>query len=89
MCDCTAVKETLKHFGPVHQLRRWSQELMGYEYAFIHRLAKMMKNIDARSRHFGKNVAAYLVQAVHMRQHDLVERSAAHNFDYFTITPHS
>ena len=89
MCDCTTVKEILEYFGPVHQLRRWSQKLMGYEYAFTHWLAKMMKDIDALSRHFGKNEAAYLVQAVHMRRHDLVERPAAYSFDYVTITPRS
>ena len=70
MCDYTAVKEILEYFGPVHQLRRRSQELMGYEYAFIHRPAKMMKDVDTLSRRFGKNVAVYLVQAVRMRQHD-------------------
>ena len=70
MCDCTVVKEILEYFGPVHQLRRWSQELMGYEYTFIHRPVKMMKDVDTLSRRFGKNVAAYLVQAVRMRQND-------------------
>ena len=54
MCDCTVVKEILKHFGPVHQLRRWNQEMMGYEYVFVHRPAKTMKDIDALSRHVGE-----------------------------------
>ena len=67
MCDCTAVKEILEYFGPVYQLRHWSQELMGHEYAFIHRPAKMMKDFDTLSRRFGKNVAAYFVHAIRMR----------------------
>ena len=85
--DCTTVKEILVYFELVYQLRRWSQELMGYEYAFIHRPAKTMKDIDALSRLFGRNVAAYLVQAIRIRQRDLVDRPTAYSFDYFTNTP--
>ena len=87
MYDCTAVEEILEYFGLVYQLRRWSQELMGYEYAFIHQPAKTMKDVDALSRRFSRNLTAYLVQAVQLRHRDIVERSEAYSFVYFTITP--
>ena len=87
MCDCTAVKEILEYFGPVHQLQRWSQELMGYEYAFIHRPARMIRDVDDLSRRSGKCVAAYLLQTGQMRDRDIVDRPAAYSFDYFMQSP--
>ena len=60
---------------------------MGYEYAFIHRPAKMMKDVDALSRRFGKCVAAYLIQTGQMRHRDIVDRPAAYSVDYFLQSP--
>jgi hypothetical protein len=30
LCDCSAIKEILEYDGPIHQIRRWAQELLGY-----------------------------------------------------------
>ena len=30
--DCIAIQEIFKYCGSIHQLRRWSQELFGYEF---------------------------------------------------------
>ena len=60
---------------------------MGYEYAFIHRPAKMMKDVDALSRRFGKCAAAYLIHAGQMRHRDIVDRPAAYSVDYLLQSP--
>ena len=46
ICDCIAVKEILEYNGSIHQLRRWSHELLGYEFAIIYRASSMMKDAD-------------------------------------------
>ena len=81
------LKICLVYFGPVHQLRRWIQELMGYEYAFVHRPAKMMENIDRLSRRFGENIVAYLLQAIQIWHRYMVARPVTYSFDYFSCTP--
>ena len=60
---------------------------MGYEYGFIHRPARMMKDVDALTRRFGKCVAAYLLQAGQMRNRDCVVRPAVYSADYFMQSP--
>ena len=60
---------------------------MEYEYTFIHRPAKMMKDVDALSRRFGKCVAAYLIQAGQMRHRYIVDRPVAYSIDYFLQSP--
>jgi hypothetical protein len=47
LCDCSANKKIVEY---AHQLRRWSQELMGYDLTVIHRPAQMMTDVDALSR---------------------------------------
>ena len=61
--DCIAVKEILEYTGSIHQLRRWSQELLGYEFAIIHRAASMMKDVDGLCRHIDVLIHRYLIQA--------------------------
>jgi len=51
ICDCNSIKEIIEYTGSIHQLRRWSQENFSYDFNIIHRLAKMMKDVDACSRH--------------------------------------
>ena len=43
ICDCIAVREILDYTGSIHQLRRWSRELFGYEFAIIRRATSIMK----------------------------------------------
>ena len=35
----------------IHQLTYWSQEYLAYEFGIIHRVNKIMKNIDGLSRY--------------------------------------
>jgi hypothetical protein len=50
ICDCNAVKEVLEYDGNIHQVRRWLQELLGYQFSVIHCPERMMKDVDALSR---------------------------------------
>jgi hypothetical protein len=43
MCDCSAVKEILEYKGPIHQIRCWAQELLGYHFQVFHRPARMFQ----------------------------------------------
>jgi len=39
LCDCSGAKEILEYDGPIHQVRRWAQELLGYFFHVVHRPA--------------------------------------------------
>ena len=86
MCDCTVVKEILEYDGGNHQLRRWCQELMGYHFSVIHRCARMMRDVDALTRRFGKAVTLYCMQAHLMCSRDKLYRPLAYDFDHFLST---
>ena len=83
ICDCIAVKEILEYTGSIHQLRRWSQELLGYEFAIIHRAARMMKDVDGLSCHIDVLIHRYLIQAHDMQLVDITKRPYAYSFDSF------
>jgi hypothetical protein len=52
LCDCSAMCEILEYDGPIHQIRRWAQELLGYYFHIFHRAARMMKDVDGLNRRF-------------------------------------
>ena len=63
VCDCSAISQVTTYLGDVHQLRRWSQELLSYDYTFVHRPSRMMRDVDAlsRGRHLDDADATVLV----------------------------
>ena len=77
------MNEILEYTGNIHQLRRWSQELLGYEFAIIHRAASMMKDVDGLSRHINVLIHRYLIQASCMHLGDRTTRPFAYSFDSF------
>ena len=79
ICDCIAVKENLEYIGSIHQLRHWSQELFGCEFAIIHRAASMMKDVDGLSRHIDILIHRYFTQASRMRLADIAQRLFAYS----------
>ena len=83
ICDYIAVKEILEYTRSIHQLHRWSHELLGYEFAIIHRAASMMKDIDGLSRHIDVHIHRYLIQAHGLRLVDIAKRPFANSFDSF------
>ena len=78
-----AVKEILEYTGSIHQLHRWSQDLLGYEFVIIHRDASMMKDVDGLGRYIDVLIHRYLTQACGMRLIDIAKRPFAYSFDSF------
>jgi len=63
MTDCMAIKEILEYEGPIHQVKRWVQELLGYFFTILHCLERMMKDVDALSRMYDPLVIQYITAA--------------------------
>ena len=89
MCDCTAVKEILEYNGSIHMIMRWAQELLGYHFTIIHRLAAMMADVDALTRRFGAPISTYISVAAILRQQDATNRPIAYEPQSFTTASKS
>ena len=83
-CDCSAVKEVLEYDGSISYVCRWSQELLGYHFACVHRNNRMMADVDSLTRRFGKTVAQYLAVAHILRERDIASRPDAYEESNFT-----
>ena len=82
-CDCTAVKEVLEYDGSIHMVMRWAQELLGYHFTVVHRPARMMIDVDALTRRFGKPLATHIAVAYFLQQQDQQQRPQAYMNDTF------
>ena len=60
VCDFVAVKEVLDYEGLISIIKRWAQELIGYQFAVIHRNAKMMKDVNGLNRFYEPDIAEFL-----------------------------
>jgi hypothetical protein len=80
LCDCAAVKEILEYDGPIHQIRRWAQELLGYFFQVFHRPARMMRDVDGLTRRFDHPlVTQHLTLAFQLYTADRAARPAAYD----------
>ena len=61
ICDCIAVKEILEYTGSIHQLRRWPQELLRYEFTIILIQASCMHLADRTTRPFSYSFDSFVV----------------------------
>ena len=73
LCDCSAMKEILEYTGNIHQVRRWSQELLGYHFTILHRPARMMQDVDALSRFYDPLIDSYNTTASQFRLDDCTQ----------------
>ena len=64
-------KKVIEYNGSIHQLKRWTQELMVYGFVCMHRPNKMMKDFNGVCRHIDRLIHHYLVNAVVMRSDDI------------------
>jgi hypothetical protein len=79
LCDCSAMREILEYDGPIHQIRRWAQELLGYYFQIFHRPARIMRDVDGLSRRFDDPLlASYFTTAGALALYDATERPAAY-----------
>ena len=83
LCDCNAIKEIIEYNGSIHQLTRWSQELLAYEFVVIHRLAAMMQDIEGVSRYIDPIVHQYTIIASSLLAEDVTIHLFAYSFDVF------
>ena len=52
MCDCSSLTELFDYTGDIHQICRIAQELLGFHFTFVHRPARMMRDVDACNRFY-------------------------------------
>ena len=83
ICDCNTVKEVLGYDGSIQQIKRWSQELMTYEFICLHRVNRMMKDVDGVCRHIDPLIHRYLVGAAALHSANKLLRPFAYNYDVF------
>ena len=48
--DCSSLQAIFDYSGSQALIRRWAQELLGYNFTILHRPSAMMKDVDAVSR---------------------------------------
>jgi hypothetical protein len=87
LCDCSAVKEILEYDGPIHQIRRWAQELLGYFFQVFHRPARMMRDVDGLTRFDHPLIAQHLKIALQLYLADRAARPAAYDPAVFSSHP--
>ena len=84
LCDMKTLYKMLEYDGPIHCLRRWSQELQAYTFETIHRPALMMKDVDALNRGpFAPVLKYYLTAVVAIREQQLNLNKQAYDPETF------
>ena len=84
LCDMKTVYKALTYDGPIHVIRRWSQELLAYKFTCVHRPNSMMQDVDALSRYHDPLVAKHLATTHLYRCKDRIARQRAYNADVFS-----
>jgi hypothetical protein len=59
LCDCNSLKELLDYTGNIHQICCIAQELLGYFFTFVHRPARMMRDVDGLNRFYDPLIREY------------------------------
>jgi hypothetical protein len=52
ICDYDGMRILFGYDGPIKQLRRWGQEMLGYNCTLLHRSHKLMRDVDAINRRY-------------------------------------
>ena len=60
---------------------RWAQELLGYHFSILHRLGRMMIDVDGLSRRLGPIIAHHLCVAALFHQIDVANRPLAYTWN--------
>jgi hypothetical protein len=54
--DCGGMRILLGYDGPLKQLRRSGQEMLGYNCTFLHRFHQFMRDVEAINRRYEKGI---------------------------------
>ena len=52
LCDCSVVKDILEYNGSILMIKRWAQELLGYQFLGVHQHEKFMRDVDSLNRFY-------------------------------------
>jgi len=83
------VYKILSYDGPIHTLRRWTQELLAYSSTCVHRPNTTMQDVDALSRYLDPLVAQQAKFVAFFRSKDIHDRTDAYSFSVFDEILHS
>lgn len=80
MCDMKSIGIILEYLGPIHALRRWSQELMAYDFLPVYRPDFTMRDVDALNRGpYHKVVNSYNAMTYTLHEQDTKECPSAYS----------
>jgi hypothetical protein len=61
LCDRDAVKKLFEYDNPIPQLKRWGQEMLGYNFTLLHRSCCNMGDVDAINHQYDNTlIRAYM-----------------------------
>ena len=64
-------------------VRRWAQELLGYDFAIVHRPTRIMADVDSLIRHYGRIIAIHVGVASILKDRYLRQLPDAYHQKYF------
>ena len=79
MCDCSSLKELFDYSGDIHQICRIAQELLGYNFTFVHRPARMMRDVDSLNRVYDPLIGQYEIGVADRANADRAARPSPYN----------
>ena len=77
------VYKILNYDGPIHTLRRWTQELLTYAFTCVHRRNTMMQDVDALFRYLYPLVAQQANFVAFIRSEDINDHADAYSSSVF------
>ena len=77
------VYKILSYDGPIHTLRRWTQELLAYSFTCVHRPNAIMQDVDALYRYLHPLVAQQTKSVAFYRSKDINDRADAYSSSVF------
>jgi hypothetical protein len=82
------MREILEYDEPIHQIRQWEQELLGYHFQIFQRPARMMRDVDGLSSRFDDPLlASYFTTTDALALSDATKRPVA--YDPATFKSHN
>ena len=83
LCECNTIKEILEYNVITHQLKRWTQELLAYEFVIIYQVGTMIKDVDGICRYVDSRVRQFNMTASHLHVEDVTTRLLVYSFNVF------
>jgi hypothetical protein len=89
MCDFDAIKSLVDYEGSIKQLKRWEQELLGYNFTVLHRSCKFMRDVDALNRQYSNPlIAQYMAKSATLHQESLQSHLESYAFPSLRYLTH-